>query len=572
MQWQYRTIETTPPPADIAAWAERLEISGVLANFLWRRGLHDFDQMRLFLNPSLRGLAPLEAWPGLLDAAKTLADGLLAGKKLCVWGDYDVDGITSTAVVVDFLAGHGFSCLHHIPNRLTEGYGLNSAALSGIAAQGASMLLTVDSGISDVDAVAYAKSLGMTVIITDHHLPAEVLPPADAIVNPRLAPCPCPALAGVGVTFFLMAAVNAALHKAGGKKADLRGLLDLVALGTLADVVDVSGQNRILVKNGLLKIAAGTRVGVAALKAACNHSPTAALGAGQVVFTLAPRINAAGRLGSSEAALELLLTRDRGRAAALAEELSRLNAERRDEEDRILQEAMRQAQEQVDAGNLGLVLHADNWHPGIIGIVASRVVEQLHRPTVVLSAVDTCLKGSGRSVSGFDMHEAFVRCADLFLGYGGHYMAAGLSLLPENLRLFREQFQALAAESFGDAVPESVCKIDGELNFAQVDFTLLKELELLQPFGMGNAEPVFASPPVRVRSMRGRPGFMLLDLEDETSGRVLKAKAWRQLSNMPLHLKGRRIRVAYTPRIDRYNGAAAVELRLKDWKEADAPE
>ncbi len=310
MQWIYRAQQAAPPP-DISAWADRLEISLPLTNFLWSRGLQSLEDMELFLNPGLRRLAPLEAWPGLKEAADVLVTGLLAGKKLCVWGDYDVDGITSTALITEFTTSRGFPCAHHIPGRLTEGYGLNKEQIGRLAEEGVDLLLTVDSGISDIAAVAHAKSLGMTVVISDHHLPAEELPPADAIVNPRLAPCPCPSLAGVGVAFFLAAAMNAALDASGRGKADIRPLLDLVALGTLADVVDVNGQNRILIKNGLLLISKGARVGIAALKTACNLSPAAALDAGQVVFALAPRINAAGRLGSSETALELLLTQDR---------------------------------------------------------------------------------------------------------------------------------------------------------------------------------------------------------------------------------------------------------------------
>jgi len=477
-----------------------------------------------------------------------------------------VDGITATALVKDFLSRHNFRAGHHIPDRIAEGYGLNTEAIGKLAREGVNFLLTVDCGISDNEAVSYAKSLGMRVIISDHHLPSEDLPEADAIVNPRMAPCPCPALAGVGVAFLLMAAVNAALHEAGRPKVDIRPLLDLVALGTLADVVDLKGQNRILVKNGLLVLGKGSRTGLAALKSACKFSPTASLGAGQVVFTLAPRINAAGRLGSPESALELLLTQDRNRAVELAAELSRLNSERRAEEDRILLEAVAQAEDQARQGALGLVLHSADWHPGIIGIVASRVVESMHRPTVVLSQGDHFLKGSGRSVASFDMHKAFTCCADLFLGYGGHKMAAGLSILPEKLPEFKERFDALVGETLGGAPTEAQCKIDGELGFGEANFELLKELEMLQPFGMGNAEPVFASPPVTVKSMRGRPGFMLLELEDTASAVTLTAKAWRHLADMPTSLLGKCIRIAYTPRIDRYNGAASIELRMKDWK------
>jgi single-stranded-DNA-specific exonuclease len=503
------------------------------------------------------------------EAAALLADGLLSGKKICVWGDYDVDGITATAVVKDFLARHGFACAHYIPARLTEGYGLNPEALDRLAGEGINLLLTVDAGISDVEAVAHAKKLGMTVIISDHHLPGKILPPADAIVNPRLADCPCPALAGVGVVFFLMGALNVALAEAGREKIDLRSLLDLVALGTLADVVDLNGQNRILVKNGLLKITQGARVGIAALKTACGFAPGAALEAWQVVFTLAPRLNAAGRLGSSETALELLLTGDRRRAALLADELSRLNAERREEEDRILKEAEVQAREQAARGGMGLVLHSPAWHPGIIGIVASRLVETLGRPAIVLSSVDAGLKGSGRSLAGVDLHALLGQCAPLLLGFGGHSMAAGLSLPCGNLEPFRRRFDQLVREILGSTPGEKECRLEGELAFAQADFTFLKELELLQPFGPGNAEPIFASPPVRIRAMRSKPGFLSLDLEDEDSGVRLRATAWRHLADMPPRLKGRRIRVAYSPRIDRYNGASSVELRLKDWKEEE---
>lgn len=566
MLWKFRSELCPPPPENLAELAEKLEISERLALFLWQRGLGDQNSMRLFLNPRLSGLESLDRWPGLTESAEIIAKSLLQGEKICVWGDYDVDGITATALIKDFLSRHNFTVEHHIPDRITEGYGLNNGAIRKLAADGVRLLITVDCGISDNDAVAFAKSLGMKVIISDHHLPAEELPDADGIVNPRMAPCPCPALAGVGVAFLLMAAINVALHEAGREKIDVRPLLDLVALGTLADVVDLNGENRILVKNGLLLLGRGSRVGLAALKSACKFAPSASLGAGQVVFTLAPRINAAGRLGSSESALELLLTNDRRRAEELATELSRLNSERRDEEDRILQEAMQQAKEQVNQGAMGLVLHSPGWHPGIIGIVASRVVESMHRPTVVLSHGDIFLKGSGRSVRGFDMHDAFTRCADLFLGYGGHKMAAGLSILPERLAEFRERFDILAGDALGGAPAEMVCKIDAELGFYDANFELLKELEMLQPFGMGNAEPVFASPPVKVKNMRGKPGFLLLELEDTTCGLTLTAKAWRQLSHMPHSLMGKYIRIAYTPRIDRYNGAASIELRIKDWK------
>lgn len=566
MKWIPRSDEGEAPSSVVTDFSRQLEISEHLVRFLWGRGFRNKEDMALHINPGLRHLAPLAQWPGLEEAAEILSTDLLAGKTVAVWGDYDVDGITATALIKSFLTEYGFSVLHHIPNRLTEGYGLNKEGIAKLAGTGAGVLLTVDCGISDCQEVEYARSLGLTVIVTDHHLPGEKVPQANATVNPRLADCPCPALAGVGVAFMLVAALNVKLAEAGKEKQDMRNYLDLVALGTLADMVDLAGQNRILVKNGLLKISQGCRVGLAALKSSCNHSPTATLDAGQVVFNLAPKINAAGRLGDSETALELLLTKDRAKAAEIATQLSCLNAQRKGEEDRIMEEALEQAQAQVDDGRLALVLYAPGWHPGVIGIVASRMVDRFARPTVVFSDADTALKGSGRSISGFDLHEALGQCSDLCISFGGHRMAAGLSIEPLQLEAFRQRFFQYVTEAFAGDLPDRECKVDGELSFSLAsDFTLLKEFEMLQPFGMGNPEPVFTSPAVTVKSMRARPGLMLLDLCDD-QGKVLRAKAWRRLSDMPLSLRGEKIRVAYTPRIDRYNGMANIELTMRDWK------
>uniref|UniRef100_B8DKC6 Single-stranded-DNA-specific exonuclease RecJ n=1 Tax=Nitratidesulfovibrio vulgaris (strain DSM 19637 / Miyazaki F) TaxID=883 RepID=B8DKC6_NITV9 len=565
--WIFRPepVAASPP---FAAWAERLEVSELIVRLLWRRGVGSVDDMALYLSPNLRHLAPLAEWPGLEQAASTLADGLLAGLPFAVWGDYDVDGVTSTALVKGVLAQHGMAAAHHIPDRREEGYGLNVAWVERLAEQGVRLLLTVDCGISDVEPVRRARELGMTVVVSDHHMPPEGLPDANAICNPRLAECPCPALAGVGVSFLVMAAVNAALAERTGKKADMRDFLDLVALGTLADVVNLHGQNRILVKNGLLKIAEARRPGMAALKTVSGYNPTAAIGAGQVVFGLAPRINAAGRMGKAELALQLLLTDDHAEAARLAQELDAENARRRAEEDRILDAAKKQAEGQLD--RMGLVLHGDDWHPGVIGIVASRIVDEFYRPTLILSSDGQSMKGSGRSVAEFDLHAGLTRCADLFTAFGGHHQAAGMSMPASHVDTLRERFDAVVRAELGDTPLTPRLKLDGELGFALAgDFTLLKELEMLQPFGTGNAEPVFASPPVLVRDLR-RFGptrdHVELQLTDESCGITLRAKAWRQSGQFPDSLRGTRVRLAYTPRIDRYNGAASVDLRIKDWK------
>ncbi len=566
--WNNRYSGTAPDAATLQALAARLDISPSFAALLWQRGFQDLESMARFLAPNLRHLAPLDQWPDFTGAARILVNSLARGRDMLVWGDYDVDGITATALVKDVLAFHGYTVRHHIPSRLEANYGLNTGVIEKLAGEGVSLILTVDCGISDVEPVARARELGMTLIVSDHHLPGDALPPADAICNPRLGPCPCPALAGVGVAFLLMAACNALLAEKTGNKADMREYLDLVALGTLADVVDLTGQNRILAKNGLLTLGSGKRPGIAALKNVCNQSPTAQLEAGQVVYMLAPRINAAGRMGKSDLAVRLMLTDDRDEAATLARELDALNLARREEEKEIMAEALEQAKEQAEAGRMGLVLHAPHWHPGIIGIVASRIVETLHRPTVVLCSERGAIKGSGRSVSNFDLHAALSSCADLFIAFGGHRQAAGVTLAEENLEAFAERFnEAAAAELGSEAAPPEVF-LDADLAFSDAaDFTFLKELELLHPFGPGNPEPVFLSPPVLVKSVQTRNGGLnLTEFTHKETGITLRGKTWRAHAALPQGMKGKTVRLAYTPHIDRYNGVASVELKLRAWK------
>ncbi|SKA76234.1 single-stranded-DNA-specific exonuclease RecJ [Desulfobaculum bizertense] len=550
-------------PADIERRAEALHVSPRIATILWQRGMHTAEQMDTFMSPGLKHLAPLSEYPGLNEAAQILADGLLAGKKFAVWGDYDVDGVTSTALVTDVLAEKNIDSMHHLPDRFSEGYGLNCAGIEALAEQGVELLLTVDCGITNIQEVTRAKELGMTVVVSDHHLPGKELPPADAIVDPRCADCPCADLAGVGVAFMLMAAVNALVPP----KVDIRKFLDFVALGTIADVVKLRGQNRVLVKNGLLLLGEAKRPGIAALKEVSKYAPTAALGAGQVGFGLAPRINAAGRIGKAEDALTLLLSKNYSTARPIAAQLDDLNTERRATEDSILQEALTQAESQ-SKNRLGLVLYHPDWHAGVIGIVASRIVEAFYRPTLILTKEGDHLKGSGRSTHEFHLYDGLTECSELLLGFGGHKQAAGMSLDENKLPALRDAFDKAVRKQCGDSPLTATLLTDGELPFAEIDFTLLKELELLQPFGPGNAEPVFVSPPVKVerRSVFGK-NHIKLDLLDEQSGIRQSAKAWRQAENILPGIQGRSIRIAFTPRIDRYRGTARIDLYIKDWKE-----
>ncbi|MDR2051625.1 MAG: single-stranded-DNA-specific exonuclease RecJ [Deltaproteobacteria bacterium] len=565
--WVPRYPEEAPrPPANLPDWAGKLDISPFLADLLWKRGLHTLEDMELFLNPGLRHLVPPESVPGLEEAAEILAGAALSGKKLVVWGDYDVDGITATALVAEFFRWHGFEILTHIPDRMHAGYGLNLPDLRDLAARGAELVLTVDCGIGDYAEIRAAREMGLRIIVSDHHLPSFPLPEAEAVCSPTIADCPCPHLSGVGTAFFLMAGVGRILEESGRPRMDIRRLLDLVALGTLADVSNLSGQNRILVKNGLLLISEARRPGLAALKSLCKYAPDERLGSWDVVFSLCPRINAAGRMGKSEVALRLLLSGDRDEAARLAAELDSLNALRRKEEDSIQAEALEQAQTQADRGRMGLVLYRPHWHMGVIGIVASRMVEKFNLPAIILCDHGEKLKGSGRSLEGFDLHAALESCSEQLLGFGGHRMAAGLSLSPDKLEDFSRAFDAAVKNSLGDFSRRAPVKIDGELGLAEsTSHITLKELEIMQPFGEGNAEPVFASPPLRIRNIRPLQGNYVLDVCDERSGLTVKAKIWRSRNPLSPRSRDRKLRLAYSPRLDRYNGASSVELRVQDW-------
>ncbi len=562
--WRPRASEPAPPM--LAEWASALSISPRIAELLWHRGQRSKEAMDVFLCPGLRHLMPPSAIPGLSDAAAALAEGLSRGKKLAVWGDYDVDGVTSTALMVDFLRRRGVTAGHYIPVRLEEGYGLSCAGLEKLAASGVGMVLTVDCGISAVEEARRARELGLDLIVTDHHLPGPELPEARAVANPKLGDCPGSDLAGVGVAFFLACALNRLLP---GEALDMRQFLDLVATGTLADVVSLTGQNRILVKNGLLLLREAARPGFFALKEAAGYYAKAPLEATQVTFGLAPRINAAGRLGKADEALALLLAPDIETARPLAASLDAINTQRRQEETEISAQAMEQAQAQ--AGEPAMVLYSPQWHQGVIGIVASRVVENHYRPALVITEDQGKLKGSGRSIPEVDLYEALSECSHLLLGFGGHRQAAGMSLAPENLDALRETFRAAVLKQLGPVMPTPTLRLDGEMPFSEVHQALLKELDLLGPFGCGNPEPVFCSPPVDVRNRRVfGANHVLLEVRDPGAGVTLRAKAWRMAEEIGPEVQGKQVRLAFTPRLDTYNGLCSVELRLKDWEGAEA--
>ncbi len=435
----------------------RHQLPELVARILLNRGLAQAQDIDAFLDPTLSQLLPPAGLQDLPEAAARLARAVARRETVIVYGDYDVDGLTATAVLRHFLESLGTRVISYIPSRLTQGYGLHAPALVELAEK-AGVLVTVDCGISNAAEVAQARDLGLEIIVTDHHEPPSELPPALAVINPKRPDCgyAFKELAGVGVALNLVLGLRACLREQGWfadrPEPNIKDYLDLVALGTAADVAPLTGVNRILVSHGLKLLSEGRRPGIQALKevAGLSEGP---LSLRDVVFKLAPRINAAGRMGQSRAALELLLTEDRDQARQLARVLDRLNKERQVEQAVILEAAEAQIQRQGFQDRPALVLAEVGWHPGIIGIVAAKLVERYHRPVALLSQQDGLGRGSARSVESFDLFAGLVACEEHLVQFGGHTAAAGFTLDLEKLETFRQAFETVVLAESGKRSP-----------------------------------------------------------------------------------------------------------------------
>ncbi len=529
-----------------------------------------FDAFDVFLNPSLKKLLHPRFLPDVEKSSNIIVQAIKNKKKILVWGDYDADGITSSALCYEFFKKHDYVIYNHVPSR-EQGYGINQAILKSYIDEGFEVLITVDCGISDVEAIDYAKERNVEVIITDHHLLPEILPKADAIINPYIVKESTEIiakdirLAGVGVAFFFLCHLNNALYESFGTKCDMREFLDLVALGTIADMMPLIGQNRILVKNGLLKIKEADRVGIRALKEISGYAPRASLSAGQISFGLAPRINAAGRMDNPRIAFELLISTDYTEAKKLAIQLDEWNFLRKKEEEEIVAQAAEQALNYQNDPTLVLV--SDNWNQGVIGIVASRMVEKFYKPTFILTKDQSsdCLKGSGRSIRKFHLHNALLKSNEHLLSFGGHEYAAGLKILPEAIENFRNSFNSCFKDFCGENVLQPSLFIEDEVNFSDVsNYNFLKELELLEPFGIGNSEPVYASKEVEITKLEpfGYGKHLKLEVLDKKSGQRLQSKLWN-VANFS-HKVGECVDIAYNIEIDTYNNSAQICMKIKD--------
>ena len=480
----------TLDPLDASAaddLAQELSLHDVTAAVLVRRGYADPEAAGRFLAAEMPGHDP-NLLGDMEVAVQRIRAAVAEGKRICVHGDYDVDGICATALAVLFLRELGADVVWHLPSRFEEGYGVSSETLGRLVEEGVGLVLTVDCGITAVEEIAEAKALGLEVVVTDHHRPGPTLPDCP-IVATRPSDYPFPELCGTGVVFKLGEALL------GADSPAVRRQLELVALATVADVVPLLDENRALATAGLRALSSTRRPGLQALMQSAHVDP-ATVDASAIGFRLAPRINAAGRLCRPDIALELILTEDKARAKELAAELEELNRERQAVEDRIVREAVAlvEALPPKESRRRGYVLWSEDWHEGVIGIVASRLVERFNRPVVLVTGSGEGWKGSGRSIGSFDLHGALAACAAHLERFGGHRAAAGLSILPENLEAFAEAFAAHADAVLDEQDLVPVTSVDAVVSGRDLTLGLAQELERLAPFGLGNPDVTLLVP------------------------------------------------------------------------------
>ncbi|MES2123434.1 MAG: single-stranded-DNA-specific exonuclease RecJ [Gemmatimonadota bacterium] len=542
------------------ALAAALSLPLPLAALLVQRGLSGTEPARAFLRPPLESLADPSRLLGMAAAVDSVVTAIRNGVPILVHGDYDVDGQCAAALLTRALRAAGGVVHPFVPHRLQDGYDFGVAGLRAAERVGAGLILTCDCGITAVETVAAAKAAGLKVIITDHHLPGAILPAADAIVDPQQPgdESGLEMLCGTGIAFKL---VQALVEPLGLPAAFPMHLLDYVAIATVADVVPLSGENRILVKHGLRLLADSRWPGLRALLTSARL-PAADLRAGQIGFVLAPRLNAVGRIADAKEGLRLLLTDDAREAATLAARCEDLNRARQAMDQRILDDALTMVERDFadPAEHTGLVLHSPEWHPGVIGIVASRIVERYGRPTFLIGGSGEWGKGSGRSIDGFDLHAALLACGDLLERFGGHTMAAGLTIDPALIPAFRARFNQAVQDRLSPDDLGSTQRVDLELSLGEVTDDLERLGRYLEPCGMGNPSPVYGARDVRLQSGR-EVGSNHLKCVLEGSGRALDAIAFGWADRID-YRNAPQVDVAFRLERNEFQGRSSLQARV----------
>lgn len=560
-RWVFKDL---PSQHKIIALAQSINVNPTIAGLLVQRGIDDFDKAKNYFRPELSHLHDPFLMKDMDKATNRLLKAINNGEKILIYGDYDVDGTTSVSLVYAFLQNYYAHLAYYLPDRYAEGYGLSEQGVQWAAEKGYSLIITLDCGIKAHEKIVAASELGIDIIVCDHHLPPEGLPPAYAVLDPKRTDCAYPykELSGCGVGFKFMQAFcirqNVPLE-------ELLAYIDLLAVSIAADIVPITGENRTLAYFGLQKLNENPIAGLAALKevAAVRGELTIS----GIVFTIGPRINAAGRIEHAKAAVDLLTSRDKQQAIALAEEIEQNNNNRRAVDSKITDEAiaMIETNELMLKAN-STVLYKADWHKGVIGIVASRCIEKYYRPTIILTESNGKATGSARSVDGFDLYSAINQCSELLEQFGGHTHAAGLTLAVENIAAFSEKFEEIVSNGISDKLKEAPLEIDYKLKLDAVNEKMLNILKQMEPFGPDNLQPVFYSEDLNVVSI---PQLL--------KGEHLKFKVKQQGSEQTLEVIGFGMKEFYEPlcsghpfmmafHIDENNfkGISTIQLRAKD--------
>ena len=560
-----------PDRAAAEAVARQFGMSAVAAQVLLNRGVIGEPAVRAFLHPDLNQLHDPSCMPEMKVAAQRVREAVERRQKIAVYGDYDVDGISAIAILLRCLTLVGASPEFYVPDRLEEGYGLNAAAVRKLAEAGTQLLITVDCGITAVEEIALALKLGMEVIVTDHHEAGEVVPSGATLIDPKLPGCVYPfrELSGAGLALKLAWAIGKDFSSGRKVSPEFREFLvdslSLAALGTIADVVPLRDENRTIACFGVRGLSASSSAGIRALREAAGVEEKG-LSAWDVAFKLAPRLNAAGRLGSAREAVELLTTSSAERAAEIAARLNRENARRQRMQEKILAESHEMiAREGGIAGRCSIVLAREGWHAGVIGVVASRLVEAYWRPTVLLAVEEDVGHGSARSIAAMNLFECLRECSGRLIGFGGHARAAGLRLRKGEIERFREEFEKAAARRLSAGDLEAFVDVDAEVRLSEITRPLLDELDRLAPFGEGNREPLLAAFDLEAPSGATYIGDgRHLAFWVRQDGAAFRAVAFNRGHMAAALSAARACSLVFVPRLNRWRGDVKIELEVRE--------
>ena len=553
-KWEYRNIDEKK----VENIVRKYNISKIVAKILVKKNIIEDYEINKFLNPNRHDFYDPFLMPDMEIAVERILKALKNNEKIIIYGDYDVDGITSTTVLKKFLSQRGANVSQYIPDRLNEGYGLNKDAIEEISKDGFTLMITVDCGISGIEEIEYAKSLGLETIITDHHEPADNLPNAIAVVDAKRKDNTYPfnQLAGVGVAFKLIQALSIKLNL---EEKEYLKYLDLVCIGTISDIVPLVDENRVIAKLGLKLVEITKNIG---LKTLLETSGYKTIDSTTISFGIAPRINACGRMGHARKALNLFLTDDILEAKKIANELNKFNQERQEIEKRIFDEALNEI-EKENKNKDAIVLGKENWHHGVIGIVSSKITELYYKPSILICFDDDIGKGSGRSIPGFDLYEALSNCNKNITRFGGHSMAIGITINKNNFENFKKDFEEYAQNfNISDIIP--VINIDEEVLLKEISIRDISELKLLEPFGEANKTPVFLIKNLKIHSIRSlsEGKHIKISLKDDNYWIDAIGFNLGYLSNE--YKIADKVDVVGNLEINQFNGRENIQIILKD--------